>query len=142
MISHLFTASIIVTNTCSDSVDLASQQIYYPPKNLSIRTSNNCSWTIKVPENRVVILRLKGLNLSNPSNLKIYDGPNSNFATLGYAMAKNIESSGRNIHLVYTSTMDKGTDYFKIGYNQSGSMSVITFIIVSRNSLFYSSKKL
>ena len=93
-----------------------------------IQRPKNCSWSINVPEDRVVVLEIIALSLSNQSSLKVYDGPDADSDAQGKIIASKhdtIESSGRNIHLAYTSTLDNDIDYFKIGYEQSGK---ITFI--------------
>ena len=106
----------------------ASKQIFYPSTNVLIQRPKNCSWSINVPEDRVVVLEIIALSLSNQSSLKVYDGPDADSDAQGKIISSKhdtIESSGRNIHLAYTSTLDNGIDYFKIGYKQSGEIILI-----------------
>ena len=90
----------------------------------------NCSWIIKVPDDRAVILAIIDLSLypsmnCEQSSLTAFDGPSEYSSMLGDRMCgptviENIESTGNEIYLLYTSTLMNGTDHFKIAYNISG----------------------
>lgn len=120
--------TVTITSTCSDTSNSASKQIFYPSTNVLIQRPKNCSWSISVPEDRVVILEIIALNLSDQSSLRMYDGPDADSDVLESTIVSKhdtIESSGRNIHLTYFSTTDNDIDYFRIAYKHSGKKNYV-----------------
>ena len=142
-----FLVTVNVTESCANTYDSTIQQIHYPPANAENDTLNNCSWRIAVPEDRAVVLSFIELQFSSPrhcdnSFLEVFDGFGIDSDRIsdkicGLSAIEEIESSGNELILRFTSTSLNGTDTFKVGYDVSGSYIGLTYIqgMVCKNPL-------
>ena len=135
---NFFLVTVNVTESCANTYNSTIQQIDYPPGNAENDTLNNCSWRIAVPEDRTVILNFIVLQLNSSRNcdhsfLEVFDGFGIDSDRIsnkicGLSVIEEIESSGNELTLRFTSTSLNGTDTFKVGYDVSGSYIGLTYI--------------
>ena len=91
-----------------------------------------------VPEDRTVVLNFIELQLSSSRNcdhsfLEVFDGLSIDSDRIsnklcGLSVVDEIESSGNELTLTFTSLSLNGTDRFKVGYDVSGSYIGLTYI--------------
>ena len=107
-----------------------NQEIRYPSFNSSLETQTNCSWKIIAPIDQTIILTFNMIQMGRSSEcdesfIQVFDGPDTNSSQLGERICgsynvESMESIGRDIFVVFTSTADNSSDEFRIGISLPG----------------------
>ena len=127
---NLLLVEINVIASCEDTFDESTKEISYPPINSLYVNGHNCSWSISAPIDRIIDLTFIKLNIDASNNceqssLAIFDGSNSNSTSLeekicGSFVIQNLESTGNEIYLSFTTNGIDKTNQFTIKYGVSG----------------------